>query len=241
MPVLTVLNLSKNFKKTEAVKNLSFTLKKGEIAALIGPNGAGKTTTLKCIMGLLNASSGSVDIMGVSSRDDASKLRIAYIPEIPELYPMLTIWEQLKFIALAYSLKSWENYANELLDKFDLIEKKFELCSTLSKGMKQKVSIICAILHDSQIILVDEPMVGLDPKAIKEFKTTLLDLRAAGKTILLSTHMLDAAENLCDEVIVMGKGSLIFKGTLENLKQRLNAGENTTLEDLFLEVTSDAK
>lgn len=238
MPALTVANLSKSYRHNQAVRDLTFALDRGRIVALTGPNGAGKTTTLKCIMGLLNPSAGRIEIMGVSSRDDHSKQSIAYIPEIPELYPMLTVWEHLRFIALAYDLGPWEECAAGLLRRFDLADKRDELCGSLSKGMKQKVSIACALLHDAQVILVDEPMVGLDPKAIRKFKNTLHTLREEGKAILLSTHMLDTAENLCDEVIVMKKGSLILQGTLEELKNRLHARADTTLEDLFLEVTT---
>lgn len=235
--VLNVQHLTKNFKKNTAIDDLSFTLGEGHIVALTGPNGAGKTTTLKCIIGLLNPTKGQIEIMGQDNRSDLAKVNAGYIPEIPELYPMLTIWQHLKFIALAYRLTGWESAAEGMLREFDLFEKKDELCKSLSKGMKQKVSIICALLHNSQLILVDEPMVGLDPKAIREFKNLLLRLREEGRTILLSTHMLDTAENLCDEVMVMNKGSLIFKGTLEELKEMLHAGDNTTLEELFLEVT----
>jgi ABC-2 type transport system ATP-binding protein len=239
MQTLTVEGLCKTFKKNIALNNLSFSLESGQIVALTGPNGAGKTTTLKCIMGLLNPTSGTVGILGESIKSDAAKAGIAYIPEIPELYPMLTVWEHFQFVAFAYGVTGWEPHAEKLIETFDLLPKRDELCSSLSKGMKQKVSICCALLHDSAIILIDEPMVGLDPKAIKEFKTMLLTLRDEGKTILLSTHMLDTAENLCDEVMVMRKGSLIFKGSLEDLKRFLHAGESTTLEDLFLEVTED--
>lgn len=238
MSVLTVSNLNKSFDKNLVVKNLSFTLEPGKIVALTGPNGAGKTTTLKCIMGLLNPNAGKIEIIGIDNRDDRAKQGIAYIPEIPELYPMLTVWEHLQFIALAYDLRHWGNLADNLLQRLDLFDKRNELCGSLSKGMKQKVSIIYAILHDAQVILVDEPMVGLDPKAIREFKNTLLGLKNEGKAILLSTHMLDTAENLCDEVMIMNKGNLIYKGTLEELKHRLNACKETTLEELFLEVTS---
>lgn len=239
MQTLTVEALSKTFKKNTVVNNLSFSLESGRIVALTGPNGAGKTTTLKCIMGLLNPTQGEIRILGEKVKSDAAKAQIAYIPEIPELYPMLTIWEHLQFIALAYSVNNWEPHAEKLLETFDLLPKRDELCSSLSKGMKQKVSICCALLHESSVILVDEPMIGLDPKAIKEFKEMLHTLRNEGKTILLSTHMLDAAENLCDEVMVMQRGSLIFKGSLEDLKQRLHAGEDSTLEELFLEVTDN--
>ena len=239
MQTLTVEGLSKTFKKNTVVNSLNFCLESGQIVALTGPNGAGKTTTLKCIMGLLNPTSGVIRVLGESTKSDAAKAQIAYIPEIPELYPMLTVWEHLQFVALAYGVSGWETHAEKLIETFDLSPKRDEICSSLSKGMKQKVSICCALLHNSSILLVDEPMIGLDPKAIKDFKTMLMTLRDEGTTILLSTHMLDTAENLCDEVMVMRTGNLIFKGSLEALKQYLHAKESTTLEDLFLEVTEN--
>lgn len=239
--VLQVNNLQKKFKKTVAVKNVSFKLNEGQIICLIGPNGAGKTTTLKCITGLLNKTAGDIKIMGINYSDDKARAKIAYIPESPDLYPMLTVWEHLKFIALAYNLKNWEDRAKSYLECFDMAEKKDELCKNLSKGMKQKVSVSCALLHSPQIFLIDEPMIGLDPRAIREFKNILLSLKDDGKTILLSTHLLDTAEDLCDGVIVMKKGEIIFSGTQEELKKSMSAGEGSSLEELFLEVTEDDK
>jgi ABC-type multidrug transport system ATPase subunit len=239
MEILRVENLQKRFKKTEAVKDVSFVLNSGEIVGLIGPNGAGKTTTIKCIMGLLNKTAGDIKVAGQDHLYDEAREKLAYIPESPDLYPMLTVWEHLKFIALAYELKDWEGKALNYLNAFDLIEKKDELCKNLSKGMKQKVSITCALLHEPQIFLVDEPMIGLDPKAIRELKNTLLSLKKEGKTILLSTHLLDTAEDLCDVVIVMKKGEVMFEGTIEELKTMMSAEENSSLEELFLEVTKD--
>lgn len=239
--ILTVDNLYKKFKKTEAVRGICFDLFGGEIIGLIGPNGAGKTTTLKCIVGLLNKNMGEINVLGMDYLDDEARPKIAYIPESPDLYPMLTVWEHLKFIALAYRLNNWEDKAKELIERFDLGEKKDELCKNLSKGMKQKVSISCALLHGPQLFLVDEPMIGLDPKAIRELKNIFLSLKEEGKTVLLSTHLLDTAENLCDGIIVMKKGELVFKGTLEELKGKMSAGENSSLEELFLEVTRDDK
>lgn len=237
--ILTVTNLSKDYKKTKAIKNISFKLSRGKIVGLIGPNGAGKTTTLKCIMGLLNKTTGTINIMGYDHMESKARLKLAYIPETPELYPMLTVEEHLKFIALAYNLKNWKEKANLLIQRFQLVEKKNELCKNLSKGMKQKVSISCSLLYNPHILLVDEPMIGLDPKAIKEFKNTFLSLKKEGKTILLSSHYLDSVESLCDEIIVMKKGKIIFKGTISGLKNSIQAEEDSSLEELFLQVTKD--
>ncbi len=237
--VLEVKEITKKFGKTSAINGLSFELEQGTIIGLIGPNGAGKTTTLKCIAGLLKVNSGTIAILGQNIKQSEVRGNVAYIPETPDIYPMLTVWEHLKFISLAFNLKAWESLAEELIKRFDLIDKKNELCKNLSKGMKQKVSICCNLLHNPQVILVDEPMIGLDPKAIRELKEAFLQMKKDGKTILISTHQLDNVQNLCDGVIVMKKGQVIVKGSIDELRKAMNAVENASLEELFLEVTSD--
>lgn len=238
---LEVINLKKTYRKTEAVKGLSFYLNRGEIVGLTGPNGAGKTTTIKCILGLLRKTGGEVLVDGQDSSLEASRYKLAYIPETPDIYPMLTVWEHLKFMSLAYYLKDWEKDAEEILKKFDLTDKKNELGKDLSKGMRQKVSICCALIHKPEVFLVDEPLVGLDPKAIRELKDAFKELRNEGKSLLISTHMLDSAEGLCDRVIVMKKGELIAQGSLDELREKMHASKESSLEDLFLEVTEDAE
>lgn len=238
---LEVINLKKQYRKTEAVKGVSFYLNRGEIVGLTGPNGAGKTTTIKCILGLLRRTGGEVLVEGKDSNLEVSRYKLAYIPETPDIYPMLTVWEHLKFMALAYYLKDWEKDAEEILKKFDLTDKKNELGKDLSKGMRQKVSICCALIHKPEVFLVDEPLVGLDPKAIRELKDAFKELRNEGKSLLISTHMLDSAEGLCDRVIVMKKGELIAQGTLDELREKMHASKDSSLEDLFLEVTEDAE
>jgi ABC-type multidrug transport system ATPase subunit len=237
--VLEIINLSKTFKKNAAVEGVSFGLKKGEIVGLTGPNGAGKTTTIKCILGLLRKTKGEVLVDGFDSTLEKSKYKLAYIPETPDIYPMLTVWEHLKFMAMAYYIEDWESDAEEILKRFDLTDKKNELGKNLSKGMRQKVSICCALIHKPEVFLVDEPLVGLDPKAIRELKDAFKKLRDEGKTLLISTHMLDSAEGLCDRVIVLKKGKLIAEGTIEELRAKVHGSENSSLEDLFLEVTQD--
>lgn len=239
--VLEVINLKKYYKGNKAVDGISFHLNAGEIVGLTGPNGAGKTTTIKCILGLLRKMKGKVLVDGIDSTKQESKYKLAYIPETPDIYPMLTVWEHLKFIALAYYIDNWQEYGSEILKRFDLWDKKDNLGRDLSKGMRQKLSICCALLHKPDVFLVDEPLVGLDPKAIRELKDAFKVLRAEGKSLLISTHMLDTAEGLCDRIVVLKKGTLIMEGTIEDLRHKVNAGEDASLEDLFLEVTEDEK
>jgi ABC-type multidrug transport system ATPase subunit len=233
--VLSIKNLKKYYGKIKAVDGITFELYPGEVVGLIGPNGAGKSTTLKTIMGLLRKTEGDIKVCGYDYKDKEARKKLSYIPEIPDIYPMLTVWEHMKFIALAYNLDNWEKEALRYLEAYDLLDKKDELGANLSKGMRQKVMVICGLLHKPEVMLFDEPFVGLDPKAIRELKDTIRELKKEGKSVLLSTHMLDSVQNLGDRVLILKAGKLIYEGTLEEVMEK--AGPNGTLEDLFLEVT----
>ncbi|HHW58517.1 MAG TPA: ABC transporter ATP-binding protein [Clostridia bacterium] len=233
--VLSVKNLKKYYGKVKGVDGISFKMYPGEVVGLIGPNGAGKSTTLKTIMGLLRKTEGEIKVCGYDYKDNEAKFKLAYIPETPDIYPMLTVWEHMKFIALSYKLENWEEEALEYLKAYDLMDKKDELGANLSKGMRQKVMVICGLLHKPEVMLFDEPFVGLDPKAIRELKDTIKELKKEGKSILLSTHMLDSVQNLGDRVLILKTGKLIYEGTLEEVMEK--AGPGGSLEDLFLEVT----
>ena len=233
--VLLVKNLKKYYGKIKAVDGITFELYPGEVVGLIGPNGAGKSTTLKTIVGLLRKTEGEIKVCGYDYKDKEARKKLSYIPEIPDIYPMLTVWEHMKFIALAYNLDNWEKEALRYLEAYDLLDKKDELGANLSKGMRQKVMVICGLLHKPEVMLFDEPFVGLDPKAIRELKDTIRELKKEGKSVLLSTHMLDSVQNLGDRVLILKAGKLIYEGTLEEVMEK--AGPNGTLEDLFLEVT----
>lgn len=239
--VLKVTNLKKRYKSTNAVDGISFSLNKGEIVALTGPNGAGKTTTIKCILGLLRKNDGKIFINGENNSSKEVKYKLAYIPETPDIYPMLTVWEHIKFMAMVYKINVWQERAEKILSDFDILDKKNELGKNLSKGMKQKLSICCALIHDPEIFFIDEPLVGLDPKAVRELKDAFKALREDGKTLLISTHMLDTAQNLCDRIIVMKKGKVLAEGTIEELRHKMKVSQGTSLEDIFLEVTEDER
>lgn len=239
--VLKVTNLKKRYKNTNAVNGISFSLNKGEIVALTGPNGAGKTTTIKCILGLLRKNDGKIFINGENNSSKEVKYKLAYIPETPDIYPMLTVWEHIKFMAMVYKINGWQEKAEKILSDFDILDKKNELGKNLSKGMKQKLSICCALIHNPEIFFIDEPLVGLDPKAVRELKDAFKALRKEGKTLLISTHMLDTAENLCDRIIVMKKGKILAEGSIEELRHKMKASQGTSLEDIFLEVIEDER
>ena len=239
MTVLEVNGLKKYYGKTKAVDGISFSLESGQVTGLLGPNGAGKTTTLKCITGLLRKTEGTITIEGMDHRDDEARAKLCYIPEVPDIYEGLTVWDHFKFIALAYGLENWEERANDLMERFDLMEKRNELGMHLSKGMKQKLAIICAFIHDARTILFDEPLIGIDPKGARELKDMIIEAKENGCSVLISTHMLDTAERLCDRIIILRSGQKIAEGTLAELQERARLTQDATLEDMFLTLTAE--
>ncbi|MCH7409203.1 ABC transporter ATP-binding protein [Belliella sp. DSM 111904] len=236
--MLEVIGLVKKYDKQNAVNDISFSLQGGEVVGLLGPNGAGKSTTMKCIVGLLRKTAGEVYIGGHDHLSVAAKRFFSYIPETPSVYDLLTVQEHMQFIAQAYGLSDWKPRATALFEYYDLHDKKDKLGRDLSKGMRQKVSICCALLPDPQLLFFDEPMIGLDPKAIRNTKKIFKDLKDQGKTILVSTHLIDSVESIADRIMIMKDGSIVGNDTLEKLKlQMVEAGYS--LEDLFLELTKD--
>lgn len=238
--MLTVSNLIKKYGKQNAVDNISFHLDGGEVVGLLGPNGAGKSTTMKCIVGLLRKTSGEITIGGHNHLSLEAKRFFSYIPETPYVYDLLTVKEHMQFIAQAYGVKDWQGRASKLLELFELDDKANKLGRDLSKGMRQKVSICCALLPDPQLLFFDEPMIGLDPKAIKNTKQVFKNLKKAGKTILVSTHLIDSVETIADRIMILKEGNIIGNDTIANLKQQAAQSVNSSLEDLFLEMTKDA-
>jgi ABC-2 type transport system ATP-binding protein len=237
--ILDISQLSKRFGKKTALDNLSLSLKSGEVVGLLGPNGAGKSTLIKCCVGLLRPTSGEIWLDGNPRGTRQARQLAAYVPEVPQLYNMLTVWEHLRFITSAYNVRNWEERAERLLRLFEIWEQHDEFVKALSKGMRQKLSLCCGIISNARILFLDEPMVGLDPKAIKNLKTLFQELRSEGRTLFISTHLLDPIESICDQVIVLKKGKIIAQGSLEELRERLGE-ENASLEEVFLEVTADA-
>jgi ABC-2 type transport system ATP-binding protein len=229
--MLIIRNLTKQYDQTLAVNNVSFTVKNGEATVLLGPNGAGKSTTIKCIAGLLNYE-GEIDICGYTNKSMQAKKLMGYVPETPALYDMLTVKEHLEFIAHAYSLRNFQFKMDALIERFDLADKRDKLGKELSKGMQQKVSICCALLIEPEVIFFDEPLIGLDPKAIKELKKVITELKDKGCSILFSTHIIDSIDELWDNALIMGSGRVLVAKSREEFEA---AGER--LEDVFFQVT----
>lgn len=239
--MLQTFGLVKQFKQFRAVDGLDIVVRPGEIIGLLGPNGAGKTTALRCMCGILKPTEGTVLINGTDIVTDqaTAKARLAFVPEVPSLYELLTVEEHLKFVAMCFrKTEGFEELRDQLLERYDLTEKRNELVATLSKGMRQKLSVACALVHDANVLLFDEPMIGIDPAGAHELKQELLRAKQSGCAILISTHLLDTAERLCDRVIIVARGRKIAEGTLADL-QRLSGYEGRSLEDVFLKLTEE--
>ena len=220
--------MTKKYGKMVANDNISFAVGDGQIGILLGPNGAGKSTIIKCITGLLRFT-GRIEVNGFENTSQEAKRQLGYIPEMPAVYDLLTVSEHLEFIRRAYRMED-EAYTRELLERMELWDKKDKLGKELSKGMQQKLSICCALAHKPRVIIFDEPLVGLDPHAIKELKQIFRELKAGGASVLISTHMIDSVEDYWDVANIMMNGR--FAAT------KLNDGsEGQSLEDLFFEIT----
>lgn len=236
---LAVRGLVKAFGATQVLHGVTFDVARGEIVALLGPNGAGKTTTLKSVAGLLRPTAGQIWVAGRPHTDPEARQRLAMVPEMPAVYELLTAWEHLEFMARAFRLETWQPEAESLLRRYHLWEKREALAATLSKGQRQKLLICCALLHRPEVFLFDEPLVGLDPAAQRDLKDSLRALRNQGAAILVSTHMLETAERLCDRALVMNRGEVIAEGSLTELRARFRLSGDASLEDVFLEATGE--
>ncbi|MGB2984165.1 MAG: ABC transporter ATP-binding protein [Candidatus Bipolaricaulia bacterium] len=224
-----------------ALEDLSFVLRRGEILGLVGPNGAGKTTTLLCLLGLIGRTAGEVSIDGYPPESTDARARLGYVPEVPLLYNDLTVEEHLRFVAMAHGLTEGDATVRieSLLEVFDMLPHKDEFPTTFSKGMRQKVSILCSLVHEPDVLLADEPFIGLDPESVWRLKEIFRQSRGRGAAVLLSTHMLDAAETLCDRYLILHRGSQLAEGTLAELRATLPAADDRTqnLEEIFLALT----
>jgi ABC-2 type transport system ATP-binding protein len=238
--MIELINLTKRFGDVVAVNRLNLSVSKGEIFGFIGPNGAGKTTTLRMMGGVLVPTEGSVTIDGlnIAREPEEAKKRIGFIPDRPYLYEKLTGMEFLRFTADLYGMEGdlFRKKSEEVLKKFLLYDWGDELIESYSHGMKQRLVISAAILHDPKVIVVDEPMVGLDPAGIKMVKGLFRDLAQKGTTLFMSTHTLAVAEDVCDRIGIIHKGVLIATGTIEELKRRAQVREGD-LEKVFLILT----
>ncbi|TQS75401.1 ABC transporter ATP-binding protein [Ornithinibacillus gellani] len=239
---IQISGLTKAYGRNEAVKHIHLDVQKGELFGFLGPNGAGKTTTIKMMTGLLEPSEGTIELNGVDIWKEPIKAKqlISYVPDQPNLYPKLTGWEYLEFISSVFRMEkdTYEKNANELLAIFGLKDRADELIESYSHGMKQKIAICGALVHDPDILFLDEPTVGLDPKSARNLKNLLRSRCDDGMTVFITTHILEIAEQMCDRIGIISHGDIIALGTMDELRA-LEGGSAGSLEDIFLELTGD--
>lgn len=226
--LLRVEHVTKRYGKTTANRDISFAVNAGETAILLGPNGAGKSTIIKCIVGLLRFD-GDIFVAGETNKSTNAKRRLGYVPELPAAYELLTVAEHLEFVRRAWREED-DGTGDKLLERLELADKRDKLGRELSKGMQQKLSIAMALVHKPDVIIFDEPLVGLDPHAIKELKTIFRELRESGCATLISTHMIDSVEDYWDVAHIMMNGEIAAT-------KRVDDAENRSLEELFFEIT----
>jgi ABC-2 type transport system ATP-binding protein len=246
---LELRGLAKSFAGKPALANLDLAVRAGEFYALLGPNGAGKTTTLRIVAGLLQPDRGEVEVFGIDARRrplDAKRI-IAWLPDEPMLYDKLDPLEYLEFVAGLWAVepKRAQNLAEELLERLGLWEHRRERCEGFSRGMKQKVALAGALVHEPKLLMLDEPLTGLDAAVARQVKDLLVARVKEGATIILTTHILEVAERLADRIGIIQRGRLIAEGTLDQLREAAGArdqsgGAAPSLEDLFLDLTGNA-
>ncbi len=238
--LIQVVNYQKAFDKTLAVDQLSFHVTAGTILGMVGPNGAGKTTTMRAIAGIIKPTSGRILVSGfdVVDQPEQAKQVVALVPDEPKLFESLTVWEHLRFIAAVYKIKNYEPVAEDLVEYFELTDKRTALARELSRGMRQKVAICCAYLQQPKVIMFDEPHTGLDPLAIRKMKSTIQQRAAEGAAVIVSSHLLGLIEDLCTHLLILRKGKSLFCGTIEELRgQHPELDSGTSLEEIFFQAT----
>ena len=239
-PLLQVVDYHKTYRDLVAVAGLSFEVHAGAVLGLVGPNGAGKTTTMRAVCGIIQPTQGRLLVAGhdVVAEPTAAKRQLAYVPDDPKLFDMLTVWEHLEFAAAAYQVTDFAPKAQELLELFELTEKRDTMAQELSRGMRQKVMVACAYLHDPRVILFDEPLTGLDPRGIRTLKDSIGRRAAAGAAIVISSHLLSLVEDLCTHLLILQKGRSVFCGPVEDARATFAGGDQQlSLEELFFKAT----
>jgi ABC-2 type transport system ATP-binding protein len=234
--VIRVDGLQKLYDDFPAVQGLSFGVDPGEVLGLVGPNGAGKTTTIRSIAGIIIPSAGRISIAGHDLAKDpvAAKAELAFIPDEPHLFEYLTVEEHLRFVGRLYGVTDVGNRIPGLLDEMDLADKRGALPGELSRGMKQKLAIACGLLHEPKVLLLDEPLTGLDPVGIRRMKATIMRRAAAGSAIILSSHLLHLVEEICTRLLVLRQGRIVAFGTISEIISSRPHLEMRSLEDVFL-------
>jgi len=238
---LVVEGLGKDYDGTRALSNLAFEVRPGEVLGLVGPNGAGKTTALRMIAGVLPIREGRVTICGhdLVRHEVAAKRRLGWVPDDPQPFDTLTVDEHLEFTAALFKLSGWEARATELVQRFELVEKRSALGGELSRGMRQKLAFACAWLPRPDVVLLDEPLSGLDPRGIRSAKSAIRELAAEGSALILSSHLLELIQALASRLLILDRGRKVFEGTLAEARATLAPAEGSSLEEIFLAATGE--
>ena len=240
-PAIEVDRLTKLYGNLTAVDSLSFTVAPGEVFGLVGPNGAGKTTTLRSLCGIIRPTTGSIRITGHDIVNDpvAAKRTLAFIPDEPQLFEYLTVAEHLQFIARIYGVGDAPARSAPLLAELELTDKRDALPSELSRGMRQKLAIACGLLHRPRVLMLDEPLTGLDPMGIRKMKATITARAREGTAVLLSSHLLQLVEELCSRILIIQSGRLVAIGAMDDIIADRPQLAGRGLEDVFLALTGD--
>jgi ABC-2 type transport system ATP-binding protein len=240
-PAALVLDgFSKSYKAVAAVDGLSCRISGGEVLALVGPNGAGKTTTMRTVAGIIPPSSGQILVGGfdIVAAPLEAKRRLAYVPDDPKLFEALTVDEHLAFSALAYRVPDWKPKAEALLAQFELLDHRRKPAIELSRGMRQKVAICCAYLHEPELLMLDEPLTGLDPRGIRTMRDTIVERAARGTAVIVSSHLLQLVEGLCTKLLILHKGRQLFFGDFGQARVAFaGTATDASLEDVFFRAT----
>jgi len=240
--MISIRDLVKTYGDVRAVDGVSMEVAAGEIVGLVGPNGAGKTSILRCIAGIIPPTEGSVALGGFDLAADPvqAKMGLAFIPDEPHLFDHLTSWDFLMLTARLYKVENTEAKASELLERFHLEERRLSFPGELSRGMKQKLVISAALLHDPKVLILDEPLTGLDPRAMRQMKDTITQVATTGTSVLVSSHMLQLVEEISARVVVLHKGNIVLQGTLDEIRSGAGGlGEEADLESIFLHATEE--
>lgn len=237
--MLEISGLSKSYKDVKAAIDINLRVPDGKILGLIGPNGSGKTTTIRSALTLLDWDAGQVRVNGHDIIDEPVEARkgLGYIPDDPSLYYGLTVWQHIAFFARAHRAQNWEARAEELLRRFELTDKRNEFVRTLSKGQTQKCWATCVFVIKPMVLLMDEPITGMDPRGVHVFKDLLLELKQRGGCGLISSHQLPLVEDVCDRIALISKGRIVIEGDIAELKAKMKLSQDKDLEELYLKIT----
>ena len=238
--MIDITQLVKVYDGFRAVDGLSLRVETGQILGLVGPNGAGKTTTLRCLAGIIPPTSGHITIAGfdLHTHPIEARQRLAFVPDEPHLFDHLTALDHLTLFARLYGVTDGPTRAETLLEEAELVDQRLSFPSELSRGMKQKLIVACALLHRPEVLVLDEPLTGLDPAAMRRMKRTVRDTAAAGASVIVSSHMLQLVEEICDRVLIVNRGTQVLAGTLDEIRLQLpDVDADADLETLFMKAT----